>query len=140
MEENYQQYQEQYEQYQQQDNANYYQYNYDWYRYEISEDDALDMTEVCKLVKKNEGELHTFYNGNNGNYYTYSGDASMFEDFLDDEKKTSAGAVFGTIAILGLLIGAVAALYMRFYKSGVDDKNIVLIDPDEVETKGGEIA
>merc|ERR1712176_1256464 len=145
------QYQERYDQYQNQDQANQYMYQYDWYRYEISEDDALDMMEVCKLTKQMGGELHTYYNTNNGNMYSYSGSGmtDTIEEFLEVSEgnsgflrssKLSAGAKFGIVAAIGLVIGAVVALFLRFKASTVDDKNVGLIDPDESEQPKGEVA
>merc|ERR1712176_153915 len=143
------QYQERYDQYQNQDQANQYMYQYDWYRYDISEDDALDMMEVCKLTKQMGGELHTYYNTNNGNMYSYSGSGTTdtIEEMLDVasgrsglQSKLSGGAKFGIVAVIGLVIGAVVALYLRFKASTVDDKNVGLIDPDDSEQPKGEVA
>jgi len=144
------QYAERYDNYQNQDQANQYMYQYDWYRYEISEDDALDMSEVCKKAKQNGGELHTYYNTNNGNMYSYSGSGTSdtIEEFLEVSEgnsfmrasKLSAGAKFGIVALFGLVIGAIVALVLRFKASTVDDKNVGLIDPDEVEQPKGEVA
>lgn len=121
-----------------------YQYTYDWYRFEIDEEDALDMSAVCKTVKSEDGEIHTFYNANNGNMYTYEGSTSeAVDEFLDaTEAKTglSGGAKFGIVALVGLVLGAVVALYMKFQASSKDDKNVGLIDPETVETTGGEVA
>lgn len=138
-----------YDNYQNQDQANQYMYQYDWYRYEISEDDSLDMTEVCKLSKQMGGELHTYYNTNNGNMYTYSGGASdTIEDFLEESGSDltfsrsglSGGAKFGIVALVGIVLGAVVALFLRFKSTAVDDKNVGLIDPDESEQPKGEVA
>merc|ERR1719437_21104 len=144
------QYAERYDQYQNQDQANQYQYQYDWYRYEIYEEDALDMSEVCKLAKKMGGELHTYYNTNNGNMYSYSGSGTSdtIEEFLEVSEangfmrtsELSAGAKFGIVALVGLVIGAIVALVLRFKASTVDDKNVGLIDPDEAEQPKGEVA
>lgn len=111
---------------------------YDWYRFEISEDDAEDMATVCGVARKDS--MHTFYNTNNGNLYSYTSGSSD-SDFLESsqiKKGASAGAVFGWIIVIGLAAGAGVALYMK--ADGKDDKNVGLIDPEEVEQKGGEVA
>jgi len=140
---------EYYQQYQNQDQAQQYQYQYDWYRYEISEDDSLDMMEVCKLAKQMSGELHTYYNTNNGNMYSYSGSGTTdtIEEMLDVasgrsglRSSLSGGAKFGIVAVIGLVIGAVVALFLRFKATTVDDKNVGLIDPDDSEQPKGEVA
>lgn len=143
-------YEEKYQNYQNQDQASQYMYQYDWYRYEISEDDSLDMMEVCKLTKQLGGELHTYYNTNNGNLYSYSGSGASetIEDFLENTESSleygqsslSAGAKFGIVALVGGLLGAVVALFLRFKASTEDDKNVGLIDPDETESAKGEVA
>lgn len=145
-------YNEYYDQYQQQDQQNQYMYQYDWYRYEIGEDDALDMMEVCKVAKQNSGELHTFYNSNNGNLYSYSNPNSASDSITEFIEATeneisfaqkmgrSGAAKFGIVAMVGLVLGSTVALYLRFRSSVDDDKNVGLIDPDEVETTGGEVA
>jgi hypothetical protein len=138
------QYQERYDQYQNQDQSNQYMYQYDWYRYDISEDDSLDMMEVCKLTKQLGGDLHTYYNTNNGNIYSYSGSTSeTIEQYLEDvddmsfmQSGLSGGAKFGIVAVVGIVLGAVVALFLRFKSTTVDDKNVGLIDPDEAEPKG----
>ena len=120
---------------------------YDWYGYEITEDNSIDMSEVCSAVKKSG--YHTFYNTNNGNLYSYTnGVSDTVEEFLDSTDsslrfgtgKLSGGAKFGIVALVGIALGASAALYMRIQATGKDDKNVGLIDPADVETKGGEVA
>lgn len=119
-------------------------YTYDWYTYDISEDDALDMSAVCEKIKEMEGQVSTYYSSNSANLYTYSrSSSSAAEDFGSEivyKKKMSGAAKFGIVALVGLLIGAGAALYLKFVKTGGDDKNVGLIDPEEVEQKGGEVA
>ncbi len=112
---------------------------YEWYRFEISEDDAEDMATVCGVVRRDD--MHTFYNTNNGNLYSY-GKSSADSDFLESTIKSgpSAGAVFGYIVLIGLAAGAGVAVYMKVQADSADDKNVGLIDPDEVEQKGGEVA
>lgn len=120
---------------QNQNGQDQYQYTYDWYSYEITDENSEDMTEVCQTVQSS-GDLHTFYNNNNGNLYSY-GSTDEFSDFVEDNNKLSGGAIFGIISLLGITIGAVTALFLRFRAAGKDEKNVGLIDPDEVETKGG---
>jgi len=137
-------YQERYDQYQNQDENNQYMYQYDWYRYEISEDDSLDMMEVCKLAKQSGGNLHTYFNTNNGNMYSYtgSGTTDAIEEYLDAADASSmrsglsGGAKFSIVALVGITLGAAVALFLRFKSSTIDDKNVGLIDPDEAEPKG----
>lgn len=132
----YENYNEQYENYNQQK-------SYDWYSYEISEDDALNLAVVCSTAKKLDGQLNTYYNTANGSIYSYSGSSSAADDFMDVienesifKKGLSAGATFGIVALAGLLIGAGAALYMKFKaSSGDDNKNVGLIDPPEPVTE-----
>jgi len=112
---------------------------YDWYRFEISAEDAEDMGTVCGVARKNS--MHTFYNTNNGNLYSY-GSSSSDADFLDSsfKKGPSAGAVFGYIVLFGLIAGAGVAVFLKVQADAKDDKNVGLIDPEEVEQKGGEVA
>eukprot|EP00531_Pseudo-nitzschia_arenysensis_P001306 CAMPEP_0116129060 /NCGR_PEP_ID=MMETSP0329-20121206/7729_1 /TAXON_ID=697910 /ORGANISM="Pseudo-nitzschia arenysensis, Strain B593" /LENGTH=553 /DNA_ID=CAMNT_0003623315 /DNA_START=53 /DNA_END=1714 /DNA_ORIENTATION=+ len=113
---------------------------YDWYRFEISEDDAEDLTTVCGVARRDS--MHTFYNTNNGNLYSY-GSSSSDADFLESssiKSGPSAGAVFGWIIFVGLAAGAGVALFMKFQADSAEDKNVALIDPEEVEQKGGEVA
>jgi hypothetical protein len=120
--------------------------NYDWYQYEISEDNAYSMGIVCATVKANG--MHTLYNTANGNLYEYSsGVSEEVEEFLEDTGNfyslgggLSGGAKFAIISLVGIVIGAAVALYVKFQASTADDKNVGLIDPEEVETKGGEVA
>jgi hypothetical protein len=111
---------------------------YDWYRYEIGEYDAVDMSAVCEVSKTNG--MHSFYNSANGAVYEYHG-VSEFFDFLDSttESGMSGVAKFALVVLFGLVGGAGVALYLKLKESD-DDKNVGLIDPEEVETKGGEVA
>lgn len=146
-------------QYQNYDQGQQYQYQYDWYRFEITQDNSYDMTEVCSIVKKSEGSLHTFYNTNNGNLYSYTGNSASdtISEFMEDTdnevdyanyswlkgKKLSGGAKFGIVALTGIAVGAVVALYLRFKESSVDDKNVGLMDEEETpkdEFPKGEVA
>jgi hypothetical protein len=149
---------EQYDEYNQQYNeenneeeqqSSQYLYQYEWYGYEITEENSVDMTEVCKVVKSSGYEYHTFYNTNNGNLYSYTNAVSdTVDEFLEATDsslrfgtgKLSGLAKFGIVAIVGIALGASAALYMRIQATGKDDKNVGLIDPADVETKGGEVA
>jgi len=154
------QYQQYYDEYaaEGEDNAQY-QYMYDWYRFEINEDDALEMTTVCSLIKSNSGAMHTFYNNDNGNLYDYSGGASdAITEFLEGSdsdvtfvKSTSlsaivqtlsGGAKFLIVAGTGVMVGAAVALYLRFKSSAVDSKTIALYDDDDVveQSRGDEVA
>lgn len=119
--------------------------NYDWYRYEVSEDNSIDMSVVCQVVKANG--MHTFYNTANGNLYEYAGVSEEVEEFVEATGADvyslgglSGGAKFAIVAAVGIVIGAIVALYFKFQATTEDDKNVGLIDPDEVETKGGEVA
>lgn len=148
-------YEERYDQYQDQDEQNQYMYTYDWYRYEITQDNSLDMQAVCKKAKKSSTSLHTFYNTNNGNLYSYSNSNSASDtitEFMEDTdsevdfvssyawiaqaSKLSGGAKFGIVAGTGVLVGAVVALFLRFRSSADDDKNISLMEDEELESKG----
>jgi len=119
--------------------------NYNWYRYEISEDNSIDMGVVCSVVKENG--MHTFYNTANGNLYEYAGYSEEVEEFVEATgadvsylSGLSGGAKFAIVAAVGIVIGAIVALYIKFTSATEDDKNVGLIDPEEVETKGGEVA
>jgi len=155
------QYQQYYDEYaaEGEDNAQY-QYMYDWYRFEINEDDALEMTTVCSLIKSNSGAMHTFYNSDNGNLYDYSAGASdSITEFLEGSdsdvtfvttnsmsaivESLSGGAKFLIVAGTGVAVGAAVALYMRFKSSGIDSKTIALYDDDDdvvEQSRGDEVA
>lgn len=136
------------ENYQQGDQSNQYQYNYDWYRYEITAENSIDMIEVCKVAKKSGGALHTFYNTNNGNMYSYANSNSASDtitEFMEDTENVvqfswmatannlSGGAKFGIVAGTGILVGAVVALFLRFRASAEDDKNVGLMEDEELD-------
>jgi len=145
---NDQNYQEYYGNYEQQADDDY-QYTYSWYRFEIDEESSLDMYSVCTLMKSSGGDLHTFYNSANGNLYNYgSGSASdSISEFLEDTdtevsygttaalyaraQKLSGVEKFGIVAGTGVLVGAAAALYLKFRSSAEDSKNIGLMDDEE---------
>jgi len=112
---------------------------YDWYRFEISEDDAEDMGTVCGVARRDS--MHSFYNSNNGHLYSY-GSTTAAADLYDTSIKSgpSAGAVFGWIVFVGLAAGAGVAVFMKYKADAAEDKNVALIDPEEVEQKGGEVA
>ena len=114
---------------------------YEWYRFEIGEYDSIDMSVVCEVAKANG--FHTFYNTANGSLYSYKGASDAVEDFLDatygSKKGMSGAGKFGLVVLFDLVAGAGVALYLKL-KEPADDKNVGLIDPEEVETKGGEVA
>jgi hypothetical protein len=145
-------YYQRYGQYGGDDNA--YKYLYDWYQFEISEENALDMSQVCLSVKKANGQLHTYYNGNNGHLYNYGsnkGASQQIEDFLDGSstssvsgykkaKGMSGGAKFGIIAAVGVVVGAVVAVVIKV-RSGASDKKEPLMAADlENEEQEGTMA
>jgi len=151
------QYEEYYKQYQNQDQSMQYQYMYSWYRYEILEDDSMDMYAVCKLIKDYQGELHTFYNQNNGNMYDYSNANSASEtitEFMESSgndlnfvesasllRTMNAAEKFGIVAGTGIMVGAAVALYIRFRTSVEDDsKEEALIDDEETVEQKGEVS
>merc|ERR1712238_512796 len=155
------QYQQYYDEYAQEGEENaQYQYMYDWYRFEINEEDALEMTTVCSLIKSNSGAMHTFYNAENGNMYDYSTGASeQITEFLEGSdsdvtfvttssmsamvESLSGGAKFLIVAGTGVAVGAAVALYMRFKSSGIDSKTIALYDDDDdvvEQSRGDEVA
>ena len=152
---NNQDYNSQYEQYQQQygqndDDNMQYEYMYNWYRYEVTLDNSYDMYSVCSYMKKNSGDLHTFYNSDNGNMYDYSSSNSASESItefmegsdneLDFGESSSlyyraanmnAAEKFGIVAGTGVIVGAAVALYLRFRTLAEDSKEEALIDDDE---------
>ena len=79
---NYQQYYGNTEEGYQQQADDDYQYKYDWYRFEIDEESSLDMYTVCTTMKRSGGDLHTFYNSDNGALYNY-GSSSASDSFLN---------------------------------------------------------
>mmetsp|Transcript_20897 Transcript_20897/g.24118 ORF Transcript_20897/g.24118 Transcript_20897/m.24118 type:complete len:681 (+) Transcript_20897:164-2206(+) len=157
------QYQQYYDEYAQEGEENaQYQYMYDWYRFEINEEDALEMTTVCSLIKSNSGAMHTFYNSENGNMYDYSSGASdQITEFLEGSdsdvtfvttssmsaivESLSGGAKFLIVAGTGVAVGAMVALWMRFRSSGVDSKTHRLYEDDDSDdvvesSRGDEVA
>lgn len=159
-------YNEQYEQYQQnynqEDESMQYEYMYNWYRYEVTLDNSYDMYSVCSYMKKNSGDLHTFYNSDNGNMYDYSSSNSASEtitefmegsdnevDFVESSSlyyraaNLNAAEKFGIVAGTGVIVGAAVALYLRFRTSAEDSKEEALIDDDEdivEQSRKGEVA
>lgn len=144
-------YQERYDNYQQNNDANQYQYQYDWYRYEISEDDSLEMSEVCKVAKRSGGTLHTFFNTNNPTLYSYGSgsNTATIDEFLEGTQEgqisymqqlsnnVSGAAKFGIVAAVGIAMGAIVALFLRFKTmSEESSKQVDLLEADEK----GEIA
>jgi len=125
--------------YQNYDGGNYG-YQYDWYTFEISEEYSLDMSSVCSAVKK-AGEYHTYYNTELGSTYSYasSSAADEFIEVLESESTfgfgLSGAAKFGIVALVGVIGGALAALYMKFKDSSGDDKNSALIEPEVATTE-----
>jgi hypothetical protein len=134
-----------YQNYQNNNNNNNYQYMYSWYQFEITEDNAIDMQQVCTTVKSQNGQLHTFYNGNNGHLYSYgsssssssssSGVPSSVSEFLEGTNNTSVSyyykktadslsgtAKFGIIAGVGVAVGIVVALAAIGLKAVSSDK------------------
>jgi len=116
---------------------------YDWYNAEIGENDSIDMSMVCTVVKANG--KHTFYNMDNGNMYTYTGVSASVSELLDateydSTSGLSGAAKFSIVALVGIVLGAAVAVYLKFQAAGQNDKSVGLIDPDEVEQKGGEVA
>jgi hypothetical protein len=115
---------------------------YEWYNAEIGENDSIDMSMVCSVVKQN-GQ-HTFYNMDNGSVYSYTGVSASISELLDateyDSRGLSGAAKFSIVALVGIVLGAAVAVYLKFQAAGQNDKSVGLIDPDEVEQKGGEVA
>ena len=155
---NYDNQQNYYEYYGNQENQNQnddesmqYQYKYDWYRFEISEEMSMDMYSVCTVMKSSDGDLHTFYNSQNGALYNYGSSASdTISEFLEDTdsevhygataaalyaraQKLSGVEKFGIVAGTGVMVGAVVALYLKFRSSAEDSKNIGLMDDEDEE-------
>jgi hypothetical protein len=131
----------------QQNNNNNYQYMYSWYQYEISEDNSIDMQQVCTTVKNQNGQLHTFYNGNSGHLYTYgssssssSGVPDSVSEFLEGTETTSVSyykktaenlsttAKLGIIAGVGVVVGAIVSLVVIGLRSGSSDRAEPLMD------------
>ena len=158
---NYQQYYGNTEEGYQQQADDDYQYKYDWYRFEIDEESSLDMYTVCTTMKRSGGDLHTFYNSDNGALYNYgsSSASDSISEFLEDTdtevsygttaalyaraQKLSGVEKFGIVAGTGVLVGAAAALYLKFRSSAEDSKNIGLMDDDDdavEQSRTGEIA
>lgn len=115
---------------------------YEWYNPEIGEYDSIDMSMACSVVK-NHGK-HSFYNTNNGNMYSYNGVSASVKELLDateyDSSGLSGAAKFSIVALVGIVLGAAVAVYLKFQAAGQNDKSVGLIDPEEVEQKGGEVA
>merc|ERR1712032_727177 len=131
-----------------------YMYMYDWYRYDISEEDAYDMYAVCKELKANAGDLHTFYNNRNGQIYNYGSANQASENitqFLDEtgqnvtyedhdflysvsqmsknmSERLSGAAKFGIVAGTGIIVGAAIALFLRYRKAAEGEKEFTLMD------------
>lgn len=138
-------------------NQNSYQYLYSWYQYEISEDDAVDMQQVCLTVKSQNGQLHTFYNGNMGHMYTYGSSSSSsssvpdsVSEFLEGTNTTSVSyykktaeslsgaAKFGIIAGVGIVVGVLVSLVMIGLRAVVtsDKTEPLIIELDDGRAKG----
>ncbi|KAL3921222.1 MAG: hypothetical protein SGILL_002861 [Bacillariaceae sp.] len=138
-----------------QNDDNQYKYMYSWYQFEINEENALDMGEVCLVVKQSNGQLHTFYNGDNGHQYNYgssSGSSSgQIEEFLDGSETSSVtgyqkqgrdlsgAAKFGIIAAVGVVVGAIVAVAIKV-RSGATDKKEPLMAADLEGEQEGQMA
>merc|ERR1740130_93722 len=96
---NYQQYYGNTEEGYQQQADDDYQYKYDWYRFEIDEESSLEMYTVCTTMKRSGGDLHTFYNSDNGNLYNY-GSSSASDSISEFLEETDTEVSYGTTAAL----------------------------------------
>jgi hypothetical protein len=136
------------------DDDNQYRNMYSWYNYEISEDNAIDMQEVCLVVKHSNGQLHTFYNGGSGHLYKYgSKNGNSVSDAIDEflegtanssvsykkGQSLSGGAKFGIIAAVGVVVGVVVAAVMKV-RSGSSDKAEPLMEGEFEEKEEGIMA
>jgi len=139
-----QQGQQNWQNYQNYDQDMQYMYTYSWYRFEITYDESLDMYSVCEYIKKNQGNLHTFYSNSQGNIYTYENSQQASEtisDFLEETDNEityveqgyslSAGAKFGIVAATGIVVGAAVALYLRSRSSVEDSKEFALMEGEQ---------
>lgn len=126
---------------------NQYQNTYSWYNFDISEENSIDMQEVCLVVKQSNGQLHTFYNGEGGHLYNYGSSSSSSgaaQEFLEGTENTgvsytkgkdlSGGAKFGIIAAVGVVVGVIVAAVIKV-RSG-SDKSEPLIDGEELDQEG----
>ncbi|KAG7370065.1 hypothetical protein IV203_027811 [Nitzschia inconspicua] len=136
------------------DDDNQYKNIYSWYQYEINEANSIDMQEVCMVVKKANGNLHTFYNGNTGHLYKYGSSGSNIPDSVNEfvegtgtssvsykkgNADLSGAAKFGIIAAVGVVVGAIVAAVIKV-RSGSSDKTEPLMEGELDEKEEGTMA